>query len=60
MILGLMGKKVGMTMVFDAEGLSVPVTVVKVGDNIITQRITKKNTAIKLFKLAVSSSKKES
>jgi large subunit ribosomal protein L3 len=41
MILGLMGKKVGMTMVFDAEGLSVPVTVVKIGDNIITQKMTK-------------------
>jgi large subunit ribosomal protein L3 len=40
MILGVIGKKIGMTTVFDAEGLSLPVTVVKIGDNIITQKIT--------------------
>ncbi len=40
MILGVIGKKVGMTTLFDQEGLSVPVTVVKIGENIVTQRIT--------------------
>src|ERR1700729_1485559 len=40
MILGVIGKKIGMTTVFDAEGLSLPVTVVKIGENIITQKIT--------------------
>jgi len=30
-----------MTQVFDSEGLSVPVTVVKLGENIVTQKITK-------------------
>lgn len=41
MTLGVIGKKVGMTQVFDKEGLAVPVTVVKLGDNIVTQKLTK-------------------
>ncbi len=39
--LGLLGKKVGMTQVFDDKGLSVPVTVVKLGANVITAKRTK-------------------
>ena len=41
MRLGLMGKKVGMTQVFDKNGLAVPVTVVKLGENIVTETKTK-------------------
>lgn len=41
MTLGVMGKKVGMTQVFDENGLAVPVTVVKLGDNIVTETKTK-------------------
>ncbi len=41
MTLGLLAKKIGMTQIFDDEGLSVPVTVVQLGDNIVTQKITK-------------------
>lgn len=41
MTLGVIGKKVGMTQVFDDQGLAVPVTVVKLGDNIVTQKLTK-------------------
>jgi large subunit ribosomal protein L3 len=41
MTLGVIGKKVGMTQVFDQEGLAIPVTVVKLGDNIVTQKLTK-------------------
>jgi len=37
---GLIGRKVGMTQVFDAEGLAVPVTVVQLGENIVTQKMT--------------------
>jgi large subunit ribosomal protein L3 len=40
MTLGVIGKKVGMTQVFDSEGLAVPVTVVQLGDNIVTQKLT--------------------
>lgn len=41
MTLGIMGKKVGMTQVFDENGLAVPVTVVKLGENIVTDKKTK-------------------
>jgi large subunit ribosomal protein L3 len=37
MVLGLVGKKVGMTRVFSDEGVSVPVTVVQVEPNRVTQ-----------------------
>jgi large subunit ribosomal protein L3 len=40
MILGVIGKKIGMTQVFDQEGRAVAVTVVKLGENLVTQRIT--------------------
>src|SRR5579885_2109365 len=39
--LGLMGKKIGMTQIYDKEGLSVPVTVVKLGENIVTAKLSK-------------------
>ena len=41
MTLGVMGRKVGMTQVFDENGLAVPVTVVKLGENIVTETKTK-------------------
>lgn len=41
MRLGLMGRKVGMTQVFDKNGLAIPVTVVKLGENIVTETKTK-------------------
>lgn len=40
MALGVVGRKVGMTRVFDDEGQSVPVTVVEVGRNRVTARRT--------------------
>jgi len=40
MTLGVIGKKVGMTQVFDDQGLSVPVTVVQLGENIVTRKRT--------------------
>ncbi|MBX9666075.1 MAG: 50S ribosomal protein L3 [Candidatus Obscuribacterales bacterium] len=39
--LGVMGKKVGMTQIFSKEGLAIPVTVVQLGDNIVTRKLTK-------------------
>ena len=41
MTLGVMGKKVGMTQIFDENGLAVPVTVVQLGENIVTDTKTK-------------------
>jgi large subunit ribosomal protein L3 len=40
MIKGLLGEKVGMTQVFDPEGSRVPVSVVKVGGNVVIQKKT--------------------
>ena len=40
MAIGLVGRKAGMTRVFTDEGQSVPVTVIEVEDNRITQKRT--------------------
>ena len=37
MTLGLVGRKVGMTRVFDEQGVSVPVTVLDMSANRVTQ-----------------------
>ena len=37
MSLGMIGQKAGMTRIFDATGISVPVTVISVQPNLITQ-----------------------
>lgn len=43
-MLGLIGKKVGMTQVFDAQGRLTPVTVIKIEGNVVVgQRTTEKN-----------------
>lgn len=36
-----MGKKIGMTQIFNDEGLWIPVTVVKMGENVVTRKLTK-------------------
>ncbi|MCH3907937.1 MAG: 50S ribosomal protein L3 [Sphaerochaeta sp.] len=43
-MLGLIGKKIGMTQVFDAQGRLTPVTVIKIEDNVVVaQRTDAKN-----------------
>ncbi len=37
MTLGVIGKKLGMTQIFDEQGLAIPVTVVKVDEMVVTQ-----------------------
>ncbi|MDZ4835483.1 MAG: 50S ribosomal protein L3 [Candidatus Melainabacteria bacterium] len=39
--LGVFGKKIGMTQIYSKEGLSIPVTVVQLGENIVTRKLTK-------------------
>jgi large subunit ribosomal protein L3 len=41
MAVGLLGRKIGMTQIFDAERRAVPVTVIKAGPCIVIQRKTK-------------------
>ena len=40
---GILGKKVGMTQVFTEEGKLIPVTVISVEPNVVTQIKTKDN-----------------
>lgn len=47
----LLGKKIGMTQIFDEEGLSIPVTIIESGPCVIVQKKTNENdgyTALKL------------
>ena len=37
MTLGVIGKKLGMTQIFDEQGLAIPVTVIKVDKTVVTQ-----------------------
>ena len=37
MTLGVIGKNVGMTQIFDEQGLAIPVTVIKVDETVVTQ-----------------------
>ena len=37
MTLGVIGKKLGMTQIFDEQGLAIPVTVIKVDPTVVTQ-----------------------
>ncbi len=39
-MLGLIGKKIGMTQVFDANGILTPVTVIKIEDNVVVANRT--------------------
>ena len=43
MSLGLLGKKIGMTSVYDANGKLRPVTVIAAGDNTLLRRLTTEN-----------------
>jgi large subunit ribosomal protein L3 len=43
MSIGLLGKKIGMTSVYDADGKLRPVTVIAAGDNILLRRLTIEN-----------------
>jgi large subunit ribosomal protein L3 len=43
MSIGLLGKKIGMTSVYDASGRLRPVTVIAAGDNTLLRRVTKEN-----------------
>ena len=43
MSIGLLGQKIGMTSVYDANGRLRPVTVIAAGDNVLLRRITAEN-----------------
>jgi large subunit ribosomal protein L3 len=43
MSIGLLGQKIGMTSVYDANGRMHPVTVIAAGDNVLLRRLTSEN-----------------
>ncbi|MBA3833032.1 MAG: 50S ribosomal protein L3 [Chthoniobacterales bacterium] len=43
MSIGLLGKKIGMTSIYDAKGKMRPVTVIAAGDNTLLRRLTSEN-----------------
>jgi len=59
MTLGVIGEKLGMTQVFDEDGLVVPVTVVKVDPLTVTQVKTKNNDGYNAIQVGVRPGKKK-
>ena len=58
MIEALMGKKLGMTQVFDATGQAVPVTVLKVGPCVVTQVRTEERDGYEAVQLGYEETKR--
>jgi large subunit ribosomal protein L3 len=51
MSIGLLGQKIGMTSVYDANGRMHPVTVIAAGDNVLVRRITAENDGYSALKV---------
>jgi large subunit ribosomal protein L3 len=53
MVDGLIGKKIGMTQVFDANGIVVPVTVIKAGPCVVVQKKSKDSDGYEAVQLGL-------
>jgi large subunit ribosomal protein L3 len=58
MIQGMVGRKLGMTQVFDEKGVAVPVTVVECGPNVVTQIRTVETDGYEAVQLGFGISKR--
>lgn len=56
---GIIGKKVGMTSIYDASGAQVPCTVIEAGPNVVTQVKTKKTDGYDSIQLAYDDKKEK-
>jgi large subunit ribosomal protein L3 len=56
---GLVGKKVGMTSIFDENGVNVPCTVLEIGPCVVTQVKTKESDGYKALQLAFDEKKEK-
>jgi large subunit ribosomal protein L3 len=56
---GLVGKKVGMTSIFDENGMNVPCTVLEVGPCVVTQVKTQETDGYKAIQLAFDEKKEK-
>lgn len=59
MVKGILGRKIGMTQVFTKSGKLVPVTVVQVDKNVVTQVKTTENDGYEAIQLGFSDSKEK-
>lgn len=57
---GLIGKKIGMTSVFDADGKNIPCTVIQAGPCVVTQVKTKETDGYNAVQLAFDDMKEKS
>ena len=57
MSIGLLGQKIGMTSVYDANGRLCPVTVIAAGDNVLLRRVTAENDGYSAIKVGFDSQK---
>src|SRR3954469_4902781 len=57
MSIGLLGKKIGMTSIYDAAGKLRPVTVVAAGDNVLLRRVTAENDGYSAIKVGFDTQK---
>ena len=57
MSLGLLGQKIGMTSVYDANGRLRPVTVIAAGDNVLVRRLTAENEGYSALKIGFDTQK---
>jgi len=58
MVRGLIGRKLGMTQVFNDEGLAIPVTVIEAGPCVVTQVRTKEKDGYEAVQLGFGIAKK--
>ena len=57
MSIGLLGQKIGMTSVYDANGRLRPVTVIAAGDNVLMRRVTAENDGYSAVKVGFATQK---
>src|SRR5438034_6871700 len=57
MSIGLLGRKIGMTSVYDANGRLCPVTVIAAGDNVLLRRLTSENDGYSALQVGFDSQK---
>src|SRR5256714_522585 len=57
MSIGLLGQKIGMTSVYDANGRLHPVTVIAAGDNTLLRRLTQENDSYSAIQVGFGSQK---
>ena len=56
---GLIGKKIGMTSVFSADGKNIPCTVIEVGPCVVTQVKTVEKDGYKAYQLGFGEAKEK-